>query len=156
MPADPPTTSTTPRAERFIAREHFKESISWDVEVKISWIGGTFQQRFVHKIEESFDTTSLQIHVLQRPARDEQIIAELGDRHETMLAHLWCLLKRQSNGEQGALLTNAVPNIFYIRDADGVIGAIDVVWSGAGWEIGASSIESQRPWAAGRRIFSGR
>jgi hypothetical protein len=72
---------------------------------------------------------------------------------ETRLADLWCLLKSQANGETGVLV-NAVPNVFYVRDYTGILGAIDVVWGGAGWEIGASPADGDRQWPSGTRVLS--
>jgi hypothetical protein len=66
----------------------------------------------------------------------------------------WCLLKLQANGEDGALQTNAFPNIFFVRDVTGVLGAVDALWAGAGWEIGASPVEGQREWPSGSRVIA--
>ena len=34
------------------------------------------------------------------------------------------------------------------------LGVVDVLWSGAGWEIGASSIARNRPWPPGRQVIT--
>src|SRR5258708_2727951 len=49
-PTDPPTTSALPRVRQFVASEHFKETASSNAEIKISWLGATFRQRFLHKV----------------------------------------------------------------------------------------------------------
>lgn len=153
-PFDPPATSALPRHEKFVAGEHFKENISPGAEARISWLGATFMRRFAVKVEDDTDDVTLQTHALSRSSGNTQIIAELHDRHETKLTDLWCLLKLQANGEDGALQTNAVPNIFFVQDAAGVLGAVDAIWAGAGWEIGASPVEGQRQWLAGSRVIS--
>jgi hypothetical protein len=153
-PADPPTTSALPRVEQFVAREHFNEDFSPHAEVKIYWLGATFRQRFLQKVEDDGDGAILRTFILRKSSRDAEIIAELNLHHETKLSDLWCLLTVQPKGETGTLLTNAVPNVFYIRDIDGVLGAVDAVWGGAGWEIGASSVESPSQWLAGRQVIS--
>jgi hypothetical protein len=150
---DPPTTSALP-GERFVVGEHFQEATGSDATVQIAWLGGTFRRQFLRKVENRSGPTRLRVHALRRPAHDRDIIAALGDRHETDLIHLWCLLWQQPKGEPGTLLNTTVPNIFYVRDTSGQVWAVDAVWGGAGWEIGASSVDDQRPWSAGRRVFS--
>jgi hypothetical protein len=151
--ADPSTTASV-SGERFVAAQHFRETASAQPSVAISWLGDTFKQRFVDKTEPAAASSVLHPFRLRRPARAGEIAAGLGDRGETALGELWCLLTRQPNGEGGALLTNAVPNLFFIRDRDGQLWTIDVLWGGAGWEIGASAIDRDRPWDAGAQAFS--
>jgi hypothetical protein len=153
-PLDPPTTSALTGASKFSAGEHFRENVAPGAEVGITWLGATFMRRFAIKIEDTVGPTTIQFHTLLRPSRDQHIIHELDDRHETRLGDVWCLLKRQSNGEAGTLLVNAVPNIFYVRDGSGELGAVDAVWGGAGWEIGASPVDGDRLWPAGARVLS--
>lgn len=149
---DPGTTAALPRADRFVARAHFREDVSPSAKVKILWLGATFVSRFVPQIEESAENVVLKSYSLLEASGDRQMIAELGDRHETKLSHLWCLLARQPDGGQGHLLVNAIPNIFYIRDIGGVVRAVDVIWGGAGWEIGASAVEDQSRWPSGALV----
>lgn len=143
-----------PGMARFVAAQHFRESIAREARVKILWIGRNFRRHFLRKIEENVGPTEIGIHRLRRAARDASIIAAIGERHETRLAHLWRLLSRQPNGEDGPLATRGIPNVFYIRASGGKLWAVDAVWSGAGWEIGASAIDDPRPWGAGRLILS--
>lgn len=111
-------------------------------------------RRFAVKVEDDTVDVTLQTHALSRSSSDTQVIAELDDRHETKLTDLWCLLKLQASGQDGALQTNAAPNIFFVRDAGGVLGAVDAIWGGAGWEIGASQVEGQRRWPSGSHVIS--
>ncbi len=153
-PFDPSATSALPHNEKFMAGEHFKENISPAAEARISWLGATFMRRFAVKIEDDPGEVMLQTYALNRSSSNMEIIAELDDRDETKLTDLWCLLKLQANGEDGPLQTNAVPNIFFVRDAAGELGAVDAIWAGAGWEIGASQVEGQRQWPSGSRVIS--
>jgi hypothetical protein len=73
--------------------------------------------------------------------------------YATVLADIWRILRRQANGESGALQTNSAPNIFFVRDVMGVLGVVDILSGGAGWEIGASPIGEQRAWPVGARVF---
>ncbi|XIA65445.1 hypothetical protein ACFIOY_03700 [Bradyrhizobium sp. TZ2] len=150
---DPPSTAAIQPVEQFLAQEHFKEDITPTAAVKISWLGASFVRRFAVKVEAA-GVTSLQTFSLRVPSNDRDVIAELGDRHETRLADVWCLLSRQAKGEDGALQTNSVPNIFFVRDGAGELGVVDSVWGGAGWEIGASPVGDKRTWAPGTRVIS--
>jgi hypothetical protein len=153
-PLDPPITSALPRHGEFVVSKYFKENISPAAEVKISWLGATFMRHFAVKVEDNTDDVTLQTYTLSRASTNTQIVAEFDDHHETKLADLWCLLKLQANGEDGALQTNAFPNIFFVRDVTGVLGAVDALWAGAGWEIGASPVEGQREWPSGSRVIA--
>lgn len=153
-PLDPPTTSAFAGIRQFRAGESFRENIAPDAEVRILWIGASFMHRYAAKTESAAVHAAVRFHTLLKPSRDTDVIEELGDMHETRLADLWCLLKSQANGEAGILLVNAVPNIFYVRDHTGILGAIDAVWGGAGWEIGASPADGDRQWPPGTRVLS--
>jgi hypothetical protein len=155
-PADPSADSSVTAAisHKFIACQRFRENTSPAAEVRISWLGATFVRRFAVKIEDDTNDVALQIHVLNKASSDNELIAELHDRYETRLADVWCFLKLQANSEDGALQTNAVPNIFFVRDAAGELGAVDTIWGGAGWEIGASPVRGQRQWPSGSQVIS--
>lgn len=152
---DPATTSAIPRIDRFIAAEHFREALSPSVVVKIAWLGAMFRQRFLNKVEDDRGGGALlRRFALRRSSQSAGIVAELTIHHETRLADVWCLLSRQPNGEPGVLLTDAIPNIFYIRDADDALRAVDAVWSGAGWEIGASAVDGSYLWPPGSLVIA--
>ncbi|MCC8983398.1 hypothetical protein [Bradyrhizobium acaciae] len=153
-PSDPSSTSAIPHAEKFAAREHFKEDIASRAAVKISWLGATFAQRFTNKVEDDAGGASLQTFVLSAAASDKEILAKLGQSHESRLADVWCALMQQPNGNGGPLEINARPNVFYVRDIAGELGAVDVLWGGVGWEIGASPVGDKPRWPAGTRVFS--
>ncbi|WP_244443415.1 hypothetical protein [Bradyrhizobium sp. Ai1a-2] len=142
----------TVKAETFVAREHFKEDITPTARVRISWLGAMFMRRFAVKFETAVNRC-LQIHILKDPSNNNAIVGELGIPDGTKLADLWRLLELQANGESGALQTNSAPNIFFVRDDKGDLGVVDVLWGGAGWEIGASPIGNQRTWPRGTRVF---
>lgn len=153
-PSDPSSTSAIPHAEKFIAREHFKEDIASSAPVKISWLGATFAHRFANKVEDDIGGASLQTFVLSAASSDKEILAKLGQSHESRLADVWCALRRQPNGSNGPLEINAKPNVFYVRDSAGELGAVDVLWGGVGWEIGASPVGDKPRWPSGTRVFS--
>lgn len=150
-----PLTTSALRAEgAFVAHDRFREDVSSRSEVRISWLGAGFGRRYLAKVEPPHEVASLQVFVLEKPSRSVAIAETMHHPYETRLADIWCLLKLQPNGEAGVLSVNATPNLFFVRDAVGALGVVDVLWSGAGWEIGASSIARNRPWSAGRQVIT--
>lgn len=148
------TTSALRGEAAFVARDRFREDVSNRSEVRISWLGAGFGRRYLAKVEPPLKTASLQVFVLHRSLRSVAIAEALHHPYETHLTDIWCLLKVQPNGEPGALSVNATSNLFFVRDAAGALGVVDVLWSGAGWEIGASSIVESRPWPRGRQVIT--
>ena len=110
-PLDPPSTATIQQAEQFKAREHFKEDITPAADVKISWLGASFVRRFAAVKVEAAGVTSLQAYLLRSPSNDRDIIAELGNRHETSLADVWCFLRQQAKGE-GGCVADLIPSTY--------------------------------------------
>lgn len=153
-PSDPSSTSAIPHTEKFVAREHFKEDFSSSAAIKISWLGATFVRRFMGKVEDDTGDASFQTYVLNASSSDRDILAKLGQGHESSLVDVWCLLRQQPNGNSGALQTNSTPNIFFVRDVAGELGVVDAIWGGAGWEIGASPVGDKPRWSSGTRVFS--
>jgi hypothetical protein len=142
-----------PGIERFSAAGHFLENQPPE-QLQITWLGQNFRKHFLRKVEADVSATELDMYRLRRSAHDDDIVAELGKRPETNLYVIWTLLSCQPQGEKGALLTNATPNIFYVQDPAGATWSVDAVWGGAGWEIGASSLDDPRPWGRGRQVIS--
>ncbi len=140
-------------SKRFVARDSFKKGNADGV--KIYDIYQSFKTNFLGKTkEEEVSDADLKIHKLLKSSRDPNIIVELGANHETCLTYVWNLMKNQPNGEEGTLLTNSFANIFYVRDVEGVLWAVDVGWYGFGWGVGASSVGSVDGWNAGHQAFS--
>jgi hypothetical protein len=137
-----------------VARLHFKEDISATADVRIAWLGANFSRRFVVKIEAEPGDVALQTYNLTQSSNDNEIIAELNDRQETKLGDVWCVLKRQPGGQSGTLRADVVPNLFFVRDSMGELCVVDVVWGGAGWEIGASDVGGSRQWPNGSRVIT--
>jgi hypothetical protein len=141
-----------PGAESFAAAAHFRLNQT-PSGVPIVWLGANFRRRFLRKVEFNIAGGELDIFRLRKSARDPMILSELGGYPEVLLHDIWILLGRQSRGQRGPLRINATPNVFYVRDFVGRIWAVDVVWGGAGWEIGASSLGAP-PWRHGRQIIA--
>ena len=56
--------------------------------------------------------------------------------------------------KNGPLLTNGYANIFYVRDANGVLRAVSVYWYDGGWDEYAVGVAHPNTWFDGRRVFS--
>lgn len=151
---EPLTTSALRGDAAFVAHDRFREDVSNQSDVRISWLGAGFGRRYLAKVEPPLEAASLRVFVLNKPSRSVAIAEALHHPYATRLADIWCLLKLQPNGEPGALSVNATSNLFFVRDAAGALGVVDVLWSGAGWEIGASSIVRNRPWPQGRQVIT--
>lgn len=137
-------------AEQFAAADHFMVG-----QAGIAWLGDNFRNNFLSKVEEDVQTATLNVWKLRKNALDELIRAKLGaDREETALAYLFGLLAQQADGKTGPLLTDGRANIFYIRDAKGVIWAVGADRHSVGWSVDALSVTSPRRWLAGCQVFS--
>ena len=154
---EPVGAVTIEATERFVTREKFAVDTSHKVKIKIAWIGDNFKNWFLGKIETSAPKVMLCYSRLTRSELDGPIMAELGDEtSETTLAAVYALIERQANGEPGPLLTNGYANIFYVRDANGVLRAVRVYWHAydRGWGVHARSVSYPYGWNDGNRVFS--
>jgi hypothetical protein len=142
-----------PAFTHFVAADHFREGRT-PGGLSITWIGANFLRRFAHKVEEYASARELDVYELKRSAGNDAIIDDIGGQPETTLHDVWVLLERQAHGEEGPLRTDSRPNVFYVRDAEGVLWAVDAVWGGAGWEIGASALDERRPWGAPASVIA--
>jgi len=141
-----------PSASRFVAAKKF---VIANKPINIVWFGDNFKEWFLKKVEEPIDEAELRCMRLISPSVDGPIIAELGeDKAETTLAQIFSLLERQSNGQEGILLTNNYANIFYVRDVKGILRAVSVRWFGGGWNAYAHSVEGPDRCIGGGRVFS--
>ncbi|NCN52880.1 hypothetical protein GW950_00245 [Candidatus Wolfebacteria bacterium] len=147
----PVGTVKVPGNDKFVASDHFTTNSK---AVKIAWLGNNFEQHFLAKVEEPQSEVVLRYAKLKQGSSDKPILAELGDKAETTLASIWEFLKKQPNGESGALLTNGYANIFYVRDAKGVLWAVDAYWDSGSWGVYAYSVEDPFRWSDGSRVFS--
>ncbi len=171
----PVGTIKVPPTTKFVAADFFKVNTKKNASVKISYIWGNFANWFLGKIEESVANeaasgvgpyrtpgqngdakTALRYQTLSRNSVDANIINQLGGeaKAETALADVVALMTKQNNGQQGALLTNGYANIFYVRDVDGVLRAVDVPWDSGGWLVYARSVGRPREWRSVSRVFS--
>lgn len=127
-----------------------------DSRARIAGFGTNFQGWFFGKVEELLPETQICYTQLTRPSLASQILAELGDKAEISLSHIYELIFRQSNGENGVLVNGW--NSFYVRDISGVLRIVEVRWDNVswgpvGWWLNAHSIDSPGRQDVNRRIF---
>ncbi len=146
------TAVSVPGVAKFVVADHFK--VDNTDGVRIVWLNDNFKKVFLSKTEKNIEGCDLNVYDLTKASLDVPILAELGDRAEIALAHLWVLLKRQPNGGLGSLLTNGFANIFYVRDDNGILWAVYADWLGVSWGLSVYSVGNPRGWDAGRRVFS--
>lgn len=142
--------------EVFVVADHFTVNTSAMAEVKIGYLGDNFKKWFLGKTEEPNNQTELTYATLSRASVDKPILDELGNTVETTISMVWELLKLQPNGEGGVLLTNGYANIFYVRDTNNTLRAVNASWhvDDGGWYVRASSVGYPYEWRAGYRVFS--
>jgi hypothetical protein len=150
------TTKTTATTEKFVAKDKFKLKKDGGI---CSYFGDNFNSWFLTgegKIEGPQDQQELRFGKLTKGSVDGPIIEELGGeaKAETTLTEMFDQMSKQSNREEGNLLTNGCWNIFYIRDINGVLRAVYVRWCGVGWCVDALSVEGPFGWYAGHQVFS--
>jgi hypothetical protein len=139
----------------FVAYALFVMNIEKNASVKISYLDKTFSTWFLEKMEGCFTGSALRYTRISRHSFDGPIITALGGekKAETTLTELFSLMEKQPNGESGALLTNGGANIFYVKDASGVLRAVHVAWIG-GWGVFARPVAYPLGWFDGRQVFS--
>jgi len=138
-------------SKRFVAD---KTSIK---EANIGWTGSNFDRFFLDKVEEDIGDATIAIHRLEKSSVDAPIRKELGEnREETKLVHLFDLIRKQSEGQQGHLLVNGYANVAYIRGKDGNLRVVNARWysNDRYWSVDASSVENPREWLHGDHVLS--
>lgn len=131
----------------FFAKNHFAVNFTANKKnnvspVKISFAGERFEYWFMDKREPPFGGSVLACGELSFPATSSRIIAELGGygKVETTLVELSYLMKAQWNGKAGSLLTNGNANMFYVRDVNYKLRAVDAHWLNDSWRVIANEI----------------
>lgn len=140
--------------KKFIVADHFTTE---NREVKIHRIGDNFKLWFGGKTEKLTDVElpSRHHYDLKHDSLDKEILNDLGgaDKAEITFAGIYKFMKLQPNGENGALLVDGFANIFYVKDADGVLRAVYVRWVGVGWFVEGCETDDWSRWGAGCRVF---
>jgi len=151
-------TAALASVESFVAVERFVVDTGKKAPVKLGWLGDNFKEHFLPKVETQIEGTEVKISKLLEASLDPPIINALGgeEKAETSLAHLYALLLLQPKGQKGKLLTNGYANIFYIRDAKGVLWAVRARWDDIYdyWHVEANPVSRPNAWNDGGRVVS--
>lgn len=121
--------------------------------VGIGSVQAEFAQWFFPKKEAAGSPAPLECLELQRNAANAAILEALGSEVETTLAAVFCLLRQQNAGQPGALAVNGFGNVFYVRDAEGILRAVNVHWCAGAWSIGAMRVDAATEWPVRDRVF---
>ncbi len=126
----------------FSPSEHFIANLCDDnVKVRIMYVNTSFSDNFLN-----FNEGPERRHSIRKYSTGERlyyvdIIGEFGNSYiESSLFDIWTLLSLQPRGQEGDLSISK-DNIFFAKDAKGVMWAILVKWSVSGWYIGAFSLD---------------
>lgn len=145
------TTVSVPGVKKFVVKDQLKEA-------NVGYTGSNFDNFFLGKAEENVDGITMKVHRLEKDSLDSEILAELGgeDKAPIRLSHFFDLLKKQSKGQDGPLLTNGYANIAYIRDEGGKLWAVRAYWCSCSryWGVHARSVEHPHVWFSGDRVLS--
>ncbi|MEK7562094.1 MAG: hypothetical protein AAB509_00230 [Patescibacteria group bacterium] len=125
-------------------------------DANVGWTGDNFKKFFLGNVEEDVEAIIVAVHRLGQSSLDAPIMTELGDRAKIKIAHFFELLKKQSRGEDGVLLTNGYANVAYIKGSDGNVWAVRAYWGSYSsyWSVEANSVGSPSMWVAGVQILS--
>jgi len=143
------TTVVVSGAKKFVAKDHLRDA-------NVGWMGDSFKRLFLGNVEENVEAITVAIHRLEKSSLDAPIMAQLANRTEINLAHFFELLKKQSKGEDGVLLTNGHANIAYIKGSDGNFWTVRAYWDSSSryWVVEAYSVEYPGRWHDGRQVLS--
>ena len=125
------------------------------------WMSDEFQSRIKKFLPKNLQSgqKSLDSFDLTENMLDSQILPELGNpplsKMSELVPSVVALVKEQSNGEDGTLLTNGYANIFYgLSDEDGRMLVLCVFRYGGGWRWRCLELGEFGEWSSGRRVFS--
>jgi len=152
----PVASKTATAVTTFVVAEYFKTDTSKKAKLKIMALGNDFREQFLGKVEENIPARTLIVTELQEHCRSQDILALLGERAETALAHIFELLCDQRNGETGALNVDGRVNVVYARDTTGTLRDMSLTWFNQprGWRIESFSIDPPHGWPRTFRVVS--
>ncbi|MDO8663712.1 MAG: hypothetical protein Q7K28_02670 [Candidatus Wildermuthbacteria bacterium] len=153
-------TFEIPVQPEFITEKKFVVNTAKESKIKIFGLSLNIEKSFLPKNEEPVASMKLRYAELIRYKPDGPIMAELGDKKKITLSQIFALMSRQPNGEEGVLLTDGRPNIFYVRDSKGGFCGVGVGWGDyyfdydfCGWVVYAVLGDDVHRYRGGR-VFS--
>lgn len=136
--------------DRFDSAEHFCDGNSHGIKF---YFGENFEKSFIGKVEVAVAARKIKSYALQKGLSYANIRKQIGSATgEVSLGQLFQLLKAQSKGEEGFLITNRWENLFCISDKHGKLWVVLARWADDGWVVGAYPLEDGR-WSAGIQVL---
>lgn len=128
---------------QFVVEHHFVANLHPVVgQIRISNITGRFSNWFIKKVEDITAKSALSFYSTLFDSLDDPIIAELcgAGNAAVNLYDIYYLLRLQSRGHVGKLLTDGAKNVFYVFDINSELRAVEVSWVSDGWHIDAAAV----------------
>lgn len=115
----------------------------------ISYLNENFEENFMDICFEIPEKIDLKTRILGKNMNDKQILEELKPKESNLGEFVYAL-------ENNILSKNGYANIFYIRDKDNVLWAVDARWDSdyGCWYVIARSVEYPDDWDAGVQLLS--
>lgn len=152
----PASTISLPAIPPFVVADHFKVGIQDGV--VIGFVGTKLKQMVGGLVEVGAAEATLRFQMLQRPAKDPEIIAEFGeDGAGVTLGQMWEVLKAQGGGGEGNLLTDSYTNIFYCHSQQGsLLLPVYCLWFSVRhyWRVDAAPTPNPDDWYASEQVIS--
>jgi hypothetical protein len=141
--------------EAFAVSVNFAPDLRPEARVLIASILSNFGRWFFTAQIDPAPACAVEWLELQRNASNTTILNELGgvSAAETSLATAYALMLRQNAGQPGPLATNGWSNVFYVRDAKGLLRSVNVHWCDGGWSVEAMQVEIITELSIRDRVF---
>lgn len=115
----------------------------------IAWVSDNFKKWFYKLPFNEKESKDLEFKTLKKRMTVKEILQELKPS-----AVLLEDIIKEMNGTR--LLKNGYANLFYVKDKDNILRAVNVRWDGwyGDWNVYAHDVESPSPWDDGDQVFS--
>lgn len=137
-----------PGAKEFVAKKRFVVDTSENARVRISWLGGNFNAKFLPKTERNIVEAELKLSKLRTASLDPPIITEMGERAEISLCDFYETLAHKQ------AIRDFTWVVGYVRDIEGILWAVSAFWYDDGWGVEAYSVGNPDGWHAGGEFVS--
>lgn len=116
----------------------------------IKYIGNNFTKHFCNMEFEIPKKLKLEYKVLDKTMSDKVILEKFSPKEVNLGEFIWALENCKD------MLKNSYANIFYIRDKNNTLWAVNAGWNSVyrGWYVSAYSVEDPDGWNAGVQVLS--
>jgi hypothetical protein len=140
----------------FAPRDYFRVTLDEYREVErvvIGHVDADVKLLMEGRLEPDAGKVTIRIHRLCRPSEAGTILATLGKDVKLGFCQMYRMMEKQGRGQEGYLLVDGRPNIFYIEGTDWMATCC---WDSGFhyWRVYANPVADPRPWRAGSQIIS--